>query len=210
MKKHLQSLVLSILATTTLTINPLSVLANPISPVSTTQPSNENHEKTDSVRELDSVSDLLVATVANNFQSDLSQNKSQRINLILIQPFNNFPAGSYLRATINPTKDGDAILIADTLYGNNQMLKINAESEILYGQTITSSSRAQEATKGTATAAPIGGLIGTALGEDVETIIQITGATAAIGYATGFLSPQRIQLLNLTKGTPIFFTLKSD
>lgn len=208
MKKQLQSLVLSAIAASTLAINPLSVLAEPVSRVSTTQFSPENN--TDSVRESNTVTNTLVATVVNNFQSDISENKSQRINLILIEPFNSFPAGSYLQATINPTEDGDAILIANTLYGNNQILKINAESEVLYGQTITTSNRAQEATKGTATAASLGGLVGTALGEDVETIIQITGATAAIGYATGFLSPQRIQLLNLTKGTPIFFTLKSD
>lgn len=208
MKKQLQSLVLSAIAASTLAINPLSVLAEPVSRVSTTQFSPENN--TDSVRESNTVTNTLVATVVNNFQSDISENKSQRINLILIEPFNSFSAGSYLRATINPTEDGDAILIANTLYGNNQILKINAESEVLYGQTITTSNRAQEATKGTATAASLGGLVGTALGEDVETIIQITGATAAIGYATGFLSPQRIQLLNLTKGTPIFFTLKSD
>lgn len=208
MEKKLQSLVLSVIAVSTLTINPLSVSAESVPRLSTTQSSAENN--TDSVGELDTVTNTLVATVVNNFQSDISKNKSQRINLILIEPFKGFPAGSYLRATINPTEDGDAILIADTLYGNNQILKINAESEVLYGQTITTSNRAQEATKGTATAAPLGGLIGTALGENVETIIQITGATAAIGYATGFLSPQRIQLLNLTKGTPIFFTLKSE
>lgn len=209
MHKQLQTLIFGSTIIGSFITNTLSVVANPDSRIrGIFQSSTQN--ATNNLSTSNRVNDTLVATVTQNLQLDLGKNQPYSINLILAQPFNNFPAGSYLKAIVNPTEDGNAILIAETLYGNNETLAIDAESEILYAQTVTVSNSSQEALKHTATTAPLGGLLGTALGEDVEDIIQITAIAGTVGYTTGLLSPQKVQLLDLPANTPIFFTVKNN
>ena len=209
MKKQLQTLAVSLLTVGSFGINTLSALAIPDVYVDTIEGSSGQNVEAN-LQASNITTDTLVATVVGNLQFDIGRQQPQKVNLILAQPFKNFPAGSYLKATINPLEDGNAVLIAEALYNNNQMIKINAESELLYGQTATVSSGSQEAVKRTAVLAPIGGLVGTALGKDVESIIQITAIAGTIGYTTGIFSSQKIQLLNLSAGNPIFFTVKSN
>lgn len=209
MNKSIQTLIFGITIIGSFITNTLSVVANPDYLVPAIfQSSTQN--TTTKVSTSNSLNDTLVATVTQNLQFDIGKNQPQRINLILVQPFNNFPAGSYLRAIVNPTEDGNAILIAEVLYGNNETLAIDAESEVIYGQTVTVSNSSQEALKRTASIAPLGGLIATATGEDVEDIIQITAIAGTVGYTTGLLSPQKVQLLDLPANTPIFFTVKNN
>ena len=168
----------------------------------------QQSSNTTNLNSSNSVSEFLVATVPANMQIDVSNDRPQNINLVLAQPVASFPVGSLLKATLYPTEDGNAIIIVSGIFGDGNALRINAESDLLYGQTVTVSDSQQEAVKGRGEFGAIGGLAGLAFGKDVEETIQDSARGGLFGTVKGYLSPKRVRLVNLSAGTPIFLNLK--
>jgi hypothetical protein len=202
MKKIINAIALSTIVVSYLAFNLPSARANSVLIVP------EQSQNTLNINSSDSVNEFMVATVPADLQIDISNNQPQNINLVLAQPFANFPAGSVLRATIHPTEDGNAVILVTAIAGNGTTLKISAESDLLYGQTITISDRSIEAAQGRGELCAVAGTTATALGKDVEDIIQYCAGGGVFGTVIGFFDPQRVQLVNLPAGTPIFLNLK--
>ena len=202
MKKIINAFAFSTIFFSSIAFNFQSAQANPHN-IKSQQSSN-----TTNLNKSNSVSEFMVATVTANMKFDVSKNQPQNINLVLAQPFANFPVGSLLRATLHPTEDGNAVIFVSGIVGNGNALRISAESDLLYGETVTISDFRQEAVKDRGEFAALGGVIGLALGKDAERTIQDSARGATFGTIKGYLSPKQVQLVNLSAGTPIFLNLK--
>jgi hypothetical protein len=151
---------------------------------------------------------VLVATPTTNVQIDIGDNNRDSIYLMVVQS-SSIPTGSLIKCIISPTSDGNALIVAEQAIVNGQAYDFHATSEILVGQTITTSTRLNEAKNRSAFAGAIGGMLGLVLGADTEEVIQYSAGMSFAGALTGFLSPQRVQILNLTPGNPILFRFNS-
>jgi hypothetical protein len=181
-----------------LSVNPLKVSANELQ--------NVNLQSSSLINSFSN--NVLVATPTINSQIDIGDNNPDSIYLMVVQSAS-IPNGSVIRCTISPTEDGNALIVAEQAIINGQAYDLKAKSEILVGQTITTSSRLNEAKNRSAFAGAIGGMLGLVFGADTEEVIQYSAGASFAGALTGFLSPQRVQILTLTPGNPILFTFNS-
>jgi hypothetical protein len=177
---------------------------DPISTIVVEQKSQKRSTNSESLQ----ATDVLVAYSTDNLTIDIGKKQAVPIDLILAQPFRSIPAGALVKATILPTEDSDAVIIADAIIFNSKSIDISAQSDRLAGTTVRVSTRTEEAQKNSIPAAILAGTATIAFDGDTEEAIVNAFRGALGGVLIGALSPKDVRLIQIPKDKSISLTVK--
>ncbi|MEA5511588.1 hypothetical protein VB715_17580 [Crocosphaera sp. UHCC 0190] len=160
-------------------------------------------------------STALLVSFPNPMVVDVGQSESYPIILPLIQDIKLpsgeviIPANTPVSLTIKPTQDG-AMLVADAIILNGQIIPIVAQSAKLPGRTITNMSGQQMARQNSA----VGGNLATSLlgaaGADLSTMQRGGFGGAALGLISGLGSPNDVRIVEINAGSVHILKLNSS
>lgn len=137
---------------------------------------------------------------------DVGQHEDYPITLPLMQDVRLpngdllIPANTPISVTIKPYKDG-AMLVADSIIINGQVISVTAQSAKLPGRTITNISAQQMARQNSALAGNLATSILGAAGADLSLLQRGGFGGAAIGILSGIGSPDDVRIVEIGAGS---------
>jgi hypothetical protein len=160
-------------------------------------------------------STALLVSFPNPVVVDIGQGEDYPIILPLMQEIKSpsgeviIPANTPISLTIKADRDG-AIIVADAVILNGQMIPLKAQSARLPGRTITQVSGQQMARQNSAVGGNLASSIAGAFGADLSTLQQSAFAGSAMGIVSGLGSPQDVRIVEINPGTVHILKLNSS
>jgi hypothetical protein len=160
-------------------------------------------------------STALLVTFPQNTIIDVGQGDSVPIILPLMQEIKSssgdviIPANTPISIKVKPYGDG-ALLVADSIIVNGQIIPIVASSSMLPGKTITTRTAEEMARQGSKVFGNLATSIAGAVDADLQDIQKGGFFGAAFGIAKGLSSPDNIRVVEINAGTAHLLKLQSS
>ncbi|WP_107669037.1 hypothetical protein [Cyanothece sp. BG0011] len=160
-------------------------------------------------------STALLVTFPDNMIVDVGQGDSAPIILPLMQDIKSpsgeivIPANTPISVKVQPYQDG-ALLVAESIILNGQMIPINAHSSMLPGRTITRRTAEEMARQGSKVYGNLATSIGGAVGAAIPNMQRGGFGGAAFGIIKGMSSPDNIRVVEINAGRVHLLQLQSS
>ena len=160
-------------------------------------------------------STALLVTFTQNTVVDVGQGDSAPIILPLMQDIKSrsgdilIPANTPISLKVQPYGDG-ALLVAESIILNGQIIPINATSSMLPGRTITVRTAEEMARQGSKVYGNLATSVGGALGVNIPNMQRGTFFGSAVGIVTGLSSPDNVRVVEIGAGSVHILKLQSS